>query len=94
MYPERVVLPYIFWKTAPGNCSIVGSIPAPLLSELNKQHSFESITEHIQSLLTSPVCATFSDPMYCAFCYDMMKILTANHEDTRFMLNRGLTVGD
>ena len=35
-----------------------------------------------------------SDPRYCCVCYDIMTNLTANHEDTRLILNRGLAVGE
>ena len=40
---------------------------------------------------------SFYDTFYCrylSFYYDMLTNLTANHEDTRLIVNRGLTVGD
>ena len=35
----------------------------------------------------------FYDPRYCAFFHDTMAKFTANHEYTRVMMNREITVG-
>ena len=41
--------------------------------------------------MTIPVCTKFSDRSYCEFCYDMMTSLTENYENTRVIVNIGLT---
>ena len=94
MYPEGILFPSIHWKMSSDNCSIVGAIPALLLNESVKTFGFASIQEHIRSRLTSSTSATSTDSRYCAHCYDMLTNLAANHEDTRLILNRGLTVSD
>ena len=94
MYPEGILFPSIRWKMAADNCSIVGAIPAPLLTKSVKGFGFAPIQEHIRSRLTSTISATSTDSRYCAHCYDILTNLAANHEDTRLILNRGLTVAD
>ena len=44
MYPEGILFPSIHWKMAIDNCSIVGAILAPLLTESVSQFGFASIT--------------------------------------------------
>ena len=90
MYPEVVLFPSIHWCMAHDNCSILGCIPAPLLTEYSSCSKFASIHSHIRSRLTNPSCATSTDTRYIAHCYDILTNLTANHEDTRLILNRGL----
>ena len=92
VYPEGVLFPSIHWYTAPDKCSIVGSIPAPLLTESIRKFGFASIPLHVRTRLTFASSTTSTDPRYCSHCYDMLTNLSANHEDTRLMLNRGLTV--
>ena len=94
MYPEGILFPSIHWKMAPNNCSIVGCIPVPLLTESDEKSRFSLIQSHVRSRLTNPSSSTSTDPRYCAHCYDMLTNLSANHEDTRLILNRGLTVGE
>ena len=94
MYPEGILFPSIHWKTAPDNCSIIGCLPVPLLIETSNGSRFASIQCHVRSRLTNSSCATSMDVRYCAHCYDMLTNASANHEDTRLILNRGLTVGD
>lgn len=94
IYPEALLFPSIFWKMAPDNCSIVGAIPSPLLSQSMHSFGFESIPSHIRSRLTSPLTTTSTDVNFTSFCYDMLTNLSANHQDTRLVLRRGLTVGD
>ena len=94
MYPEGVLFPSIHWKTAPDKLSIVGCLPAPLLIKPMDGCRFASIQSHIRTRLTNPSCATSSDSRYCAHCYDMLTNVSANHEDTRMILNRGLTIGE
>ena len=92
MYLEGVLFPSIHWSMACDMCSILGCIPAPLLTDEVKSMKFASIHSHIRSRLTNTCCATSTDPRYIAHCYDILTNLTANHEDTRLILNRGLTV--
>ena len=92
MYPEGVLFPSIHWSMACDMCSILGCIPAPLLTDEVKSMKFASIHSHIRSRLTNTCCATSTDPRYIAHCYDILTNLTANHEDTRLILNRGLMV--
>lgn len=94
VYPEGVLFPSIHWYTAPDKCSIVGCIPAPLLTESIRKFGFASIPSHVRTRLTFASSATSTDPRYCSHCYDMLTNLSANHEDTRLILNRGLTVAD
>ena len=74
--------------------SISGAIPSSLLTELINQFGFQSLPQHIRSRLTSSSFATGTDPRYISFSYDTMTNLAANHEDTRIVLHRGLTVDE
>ena len=94
MYPEGILFPGIHWKMSADNCSIVGAIPAPLLTESVSQFGFCPIQQHIRARLTTSISSTSSDSRYCAHCYDILTNLAANHEDTRLILNRGLAVCD
>ena len=94
MYPEGTLFPSIHWKMAPDKCAIVGCLPVPLLSDDMFNHRFGTIQSHIRSRLTNPGCASSTDSRYISHCYDVMTNVAANHEDTRLILNRGLTVGD
>jgi predicted GIY-YIG superfamily endonuclease len=94
IYPEGILFPSIHWKTAPDNCSIIGCLPAPLLTESSNGSRFASIQSHVRSRLTNSSCSTSTDARYCAHCYDMLTNASANHEDTRLILNRGLTIGN
>ena len=48
--------------------------------------------DHVKSRLTSVSIATSTNPTYASYCYDKLNKLSLNHEDTRIMLNIGLTV--
>ena len=91
MYPEAMVFPSIFWKSAQDTCSIVGAIPSPLLNESIKCFGFASISGHIRSRLTNP---SSTNSQYTSFCYDKLTNLVANHQDTRIVIRRGLTVNE
>ena len=69
---------------------IICTLPAPILSESNR-YVFAYIQQNIYSRLTSSSHSTSSDPRYIAFSYDMLINLSVNHQDTRMLLNRGLT---
>ena len=75
----------------PNDGSISGSIPSKLLNGQKNLHRFASIDDHIQSQLTSPSYATSTNPSYKFFCHNILTNLTLNHQDTRLVLNRGLT---
>ena len=94
MYPEGALFPSIHWKMAPDNCAVVGCLPVPLLIDERFNKRFGSIQDHIRSRVTNPGVATSTDSRYIAHCYDVLSNVAANHEDTRLILNRGLTVKD
>ena len=94
MYPEGMLFPSIFWKSAMDSLSIVGAIPSPLLSECVSMFGFASIPEHVRSRLSNPSMNTSTDFHYTSFCYDKLSNLAANHEDTRIVIRRGLTVDE
>ena len=64
MYPEGVLFPSIHWMMAPDKCSIVGCIPAPLLTEQSCGNRFESIQDHVRSRITNLSSLTSSDYRY------------------------------
>ena len=92
LYPEGMLFPSIFYNMVNG--VIIGAIPAPLLTESISSFGFASLPEHIRSRLTSSSSQSSTNPRYISFCYDTMVNLTANHSDTRIVLNRGLHVGN
>ena len=92
LYPEGMLFPSIFYNMVNG--AIIGAIPAPLLTESISSFGFASLPEHIRSRLTSSSSQSSTNPRYISFCYDTMVNLTANHSDTRIVLNRGLHVGN
>ena len=94
MYPEGALFPSIHWKMAPDNCAVVGCLPVPLLIDERFNKRFASIQDHIRSRVTNPGVATSTDSRYISHCYDVLTNVAANHEDTRLILNRGLTVND
>lgn len=95
MYPEGLLFPSIHYSMGQDNCSTCGCIPASLMTPSGSTSSkFESIDKHIRSRLTNCSSATSSNPNYICFCYDMMTNMTATSEDTRIILNRGLTVSE
>ena len=94
MYPEGILFPSIHWKMANDNCSILGCIPAPLLSESIESQGFASIRSHIKCRVTNVSSSTSTNTKYISHCYDMLNNIAANREDTRVILNRGLTVDE
>ena len=75
-----------------GDGAISAAIPSPLLTEIIKQHRFESLLQHIQSRLSYCSFATGIDPRYITFSCDTMVNLSFNHDDTRMVLNREIGV--
>ena len=94
IYAEAMLFPSIFWKASDDMNSLVGALPAPLLNEKIASFGFMEIAQHVKSRLTSAGCTTSSDPRYITFAYDMLTNLAATHEDTRLVLQRGLTVSE
>jgi predicted GIY-YIG superfamily endonuclease len=93
LYPEAMLFPSIHWKSTDDNCSIVGAIPSSLLNSYSQKEGFASVQQHIRTRLTCPSCATNSDPNYIIHCYDVLANMAASQNDTRLVINRGLTVG-
>jgi hypothetical protein len=95
VYPEATLFSSIFWKSSKDSSSILGAIPSSLLSEESaKSFGFASIPEHVRSRLTNISTTTSSDFHYASFCYDKLTNLAANHQDTRIVIRRGLTVDE
>ena len=84
-----MLFPGIFYSMIDDG-GIIGALPAPILSESNK-YGFVSIQHHIRSRLSFSSHSTSFDPRYIAFSYDALTHLSVNHQDTRIVLNRGLT---
>jgi hypothetical protein len=89
LYPEGMLFPCIFWLMKEG--SLVGAIPATLLSENTNQFGFASIPQHIRARLTSAGYQTSTNDRYISWCYDSMTNLATNKHDTRMVVNKGLT---
>ena len=89
--PEAMLFPSKFYKAVEKDGIVCGAIPTPLLSEKTKQFGFQTIPQHVRSRLTTSSSSTSTDPRYIAFCYDKLTNLCINHQDTRIILNRGLT---
>ena len=92
LYPSGMMFSSIAYKTVPLGGSIAGILSSFLLSANNSTHGFAPVDHHLRSSLTNPGVATSTNPKYIAFCYDTLTNLTLNKEDSRIILNRGLTV--
>jgi predicted GIY-YIG superfamily endonuclease len=93
LYPEGMLFPSIHWKSAHDNCSIIGAIPSSLLNANARKDGFAPIQQHLRTRLTCPSSTTSTDPRYITHCYDVMANMAASQQDTRLVINRGLTVG-
>ena len=94
LYPEGILFPSHHYKSTHDNCSIIGAIPSSLLNSYCTQEGFTTIQQCIRTRLTSPINSMSSDPRYISHCYDVMANLAASHNDTRMIINRGLTISD
>jgi hypothetical protein len=74
--------------------SIAGAIPCGLLTQSVKSLGFQSVAQHVRSRTTSSSSATSTDPRYQCFSFDTLTNLCATHNDTRMIVNRGLTIGN
>ena len=90
---EAQLFPSIFYFSIP-ECdgAIGGALPSCLFIGEDSPYGIASLDHHIRSRLTSPSIATSTDYRYNSFTYDVIANLTANHQDNRIILNRGLTV--
>ena len=89
LYPEAMLFPCIFWYMF--QKSLVGTIPATILSDKTTKHGFASIPQHIRSRVTSSSVQTSTNNRYTAWAYDMVINLATNNHDTRMVINKGLT---
>ena len=87
-----MLFPSIFWKSAYDACSILGAIPSPLLSESAENFGLASTSDHVRSRITNASVTYNSSSYYVSYCYDKLTNLAANHQDTRVIIRRGLTV--
>ena len=55
-------------------------------------NGFTPVYHHIRSILTNPGTTTNNNPKYNAYSHNIITNLTLNHEYSRIILNRGLTV--
>ena len=81
----------MFWKTNKDQCSILGAISAPLLSDSISSFGFASIPQLIQSRLTIPPVDTSTNPRYTPWSFDTMANLAAKNGHTNIILHQGLT---
>ena len=80
LFPEATLFPGIFFSSAEDDCSMIGAIPASLLSENSTRYGFADLQTLIRSRLTSPLSATSTDPRYISFLYDGI--------ETRYLASR------
>ena len=92
MYIEGIIHLLINWKMAYDNCSIVGCLPVPALTESFQNNHFELVQSHIRTRLKFSGSDTSTDPRHPAHCYDMLTNFPVNHEDTGLILKRYLAV--
>ena len=92
LFPEGMLFPSIFYKMVEKDGSICGAIPSSLFTGNKSDHGFATIQDHIKSRLTNPSSSTSTTPSYISYSYDKITNLTMNHQDSRIVLNRGLTV--
>ena len=71
---------------------IHGAIPLPFLSSPKPLHGFVSVLDHTRNRLSLAGTATSTNPSYVSLCYDQLSNLTASHEDSRLIMNRGMKV--
>ena len=93
LYPESTMFPSIFYHCGVSG-DIHGAIPSPLLSSPKPMHGFASVLDHTRNRLSLAGTATSTNPSYVSLCYDQLSNITASHEDSRIILNRGMKVDD
>jgi hypothetical protein len=95
LYPEAMLFPSLFYMMVQNNGSFCGAFPSALLTESISDRGFQSIPQHVRSRLSSATHACGSNPRYTSYCFDLLTNLSANHQDIRVSLNRGLhSAGD
>ena len=94
LYSEGMLLPSLHWKYTKEKCSIFGAIPSLLLSLCCIQEGFSSIQQLICTRLTYTSKSMGSDPRYICHYYDIVANLSASRNESRLVINLGLTVGE
>ena len=92
LYPEGMMFPSIFYAMAENDNAILGAIPSSLFTGDQSFYGFATMHDHIHTRLTNALSATSTNPTYASYCYDKLTNLSLNHQDSRIVLNRGLTV--
>ena len=92
LYLEGMLFPSTFYKMIENDGSICGAIPSSLFTGNHSNHGFATIQDHVRSRLTNPSSTTCTNPSYVSYAYDKITNLSLSHQDTRIVLNRGLTV--
>lgn len=91
LFPEAMMFPSIFWKMHSSSSSFLGALPSSLLAHAKSWKGFASLKDHIQTRLTIPFTSTSTNPTYVSFMFDSLSNLLMNMEDSRIIINRGLT---
>ena len=86
------MFPSIFYAMAENDNAILGAIPSSLFTGDQSFYGFATMHDHIHTRLTNALSATSTNPTYASYCYDKLTNLSLNHQDSRIVLNRGLTV--
>ena len=89
-----MLFPSIHLKAAEDHCLIVGAMPSSLTNKGIVQDRFATIQQHIRTRLTNNFSSKSIDPRYVSYCFDVMSNLSATYNDTRMIMNRGLTAAD
>ena len=71
--------------------SIVGALPASLLNEVANRFGFATIVQHTCSRLTTSSYQTSTKNIYIIWYYDTVANEVTNQNDTRMVVNKGLT---
>ena len=91
LFPESTMFPGIFYHSGELG-DIHGAIPSPLLSSPKPLHGFASVLDHTRNRLSLAGTSTSTNSSYVSLCYDQLSNLTASHEDSRLIMNRGMKV--
>ena len=89
LFPESTMFPGIFYHSGELG-DIHGAIPSFLLSSHKPIHGFASVLDHTINRLSLAGTAPSTNPSYVSLCYDQLSNLTASHEHSRLIMNRGM----
>ena len=73
---------------------ILGAIPSAIMCEATTTLGFHGLPSHVRTRLTVPFSCTSTDYRACVFYHDSLANLCATRNDTRLIVDRGLTVDD